>query len=1660
MESLPLDNLLNTFEKASGGIERDKGTRFETLIRDWLTKEPTYKDLFTEVLTYKSWCQAHPELVTSSRDIGIDLVGVNASGNGYTAIQCKFYSKDAVVPKLGVDSFIAASNKDFFTARFLVATNKTWTDNVREELRNVNPPITLITREDLAKSTIDWVAYQQGELKELPKRTPREYQKEAIEKVIKGFETADRGKLIMACGTGKTFTSLKIAEKQAGAGKMVLFLVPSLSLLSQTLSDWKQQCIYPINAFAVCSDSSIGKSDLEKLDSLTVGNELSYPATTDANSLGLQVKRGLENKKAMTVVFSTYQSIDVIHQAQALSENKLAGFDLVICDEAHRTAGRNFVDEEEAVFTRIHDNGYVQAKKRLYMTATPKIYGGEAKKQGEEGEVELYSMDDPEIYGETFHSINFTQAVRLGSLVDYKVIVLTVNESLLGDKHNPNDLITGAEGGLSISNAAKVIGCWRALSKRDLQGEISMGDDLQPMRRAVGFAQVIDSKDRYDKVSSKQFTAGFQDVIDKFKEKLRSETKYLNQAFFEEQNSLICDTRHIDGSMDATEKADRLGWLKAAPEDGHCKILFNVRCLSEGVDVPSLDAVIFLSPRKSMVDVVQTVGRVMRTSKETKKERGYVIIPIVTPAGVPADTVLDNNKDFETVWQVLRALKSIDDEFGSMVDGQLKTVNPEKLEVICLTDTKFTRKSSSEGNASGNRQRKGRKKKESGEDKQLGLDFGRDGILEEDIRARIVKRVGNRKEWADWAADVGEICKKQTEHIKAVLKDPKNVESRKNFDSFTEELQATLNGNLSQDEVLDMLGQHIVTKPVMDALFSEFPFTANNPISKAMTQMLSSLDKEGMQSATKLLEGFYQSVKVRAANIKTSEDRQTVILELFDKFFKFAFPKMQDKLGIVYTPVPVVDFINRSVAEILKKEFNTDLADPDVHILDPFTGTGTFLTRLMQTELIPEDKLEEKFHSGIHAHEIVPLAYYVASMNLESTLHELLPQVEYKPNPVMVWTDTFADHNAKTLFKTSLAENNARLAAEYAQDIRVIIGNPPYSIGAESADDEINNDHYELSDKRIADTYVKYSTKKNQKSIYDSYIRAYRWASDRIKDKGVIGFVTNAGWIESNSADGMRKCMAEEFNSIYIYHLKGNQRTSGERSRQEGGKIFGEGSRSPVAIVLLVKNPEDPEKGKIYFHAVDDYLTREEKLTQIERTKNYLNISWTRLNPDKHGDWFDHRDESFQKFMLIASRDNPENTIFGAYNSWGLTTARDAWVYNSHSESLINNVQKTINFYELERKRFAPERDCSLKTKEIAARAKKFVSYDKKSISWSRALFNKIARDEKIDFDRTQIYRGIYRPFIYQNCYFSRNLNEYVYILPKVFPESHSENLVICTSGTGAKDFSCLMVNKIPCLDLLEKTQCLPRYIYREESSEHISQVDIDLFSSYKNEGVKVGRYIREDALSDISLDSFKEIYPNNELSKDDIFYYIYGILHSVEYRTLYANNLSKEPPRIPRVSSYKQFKVFSDAGRKPADLHVNFENQQRYEGVRINMKPESSFLVTQMKWGKIPGKKGNDANDKSVLHYNSDITIENIPLEAQEYVVNKRSALDWLIDRCKVMPNVKDSGILNDFNLYGIEQGKSDYPLDLFLRVITVSLETMKIVKSLPSLDIHPLDK
>ena len=652
----------------------------------------------------------------------------------------------------------------------------------------------------------------------------------------------------------------------------------------------------------------------------------------------------------------------------------------------------------------------------------------------------------------------------------------------------------------------------------------------------------------------------------------------------------------------------------------------------------------------------------------------------------------------------------------------------------------------------------------------------------------------------------------------------------------------------------------------------------------------------------------------------------------------------------------------------------------------------------------------------------------------------------YQPNKVMIWTDTFANNKQSNIFTTELGENNARLAALNRQDIRVIVGNPPYSVGQESANDDNQNDHYEELDARLAATYVQETASSNKNKLYDSYIRAYRWASDRIGNQGVMGFVTNAGWLDSSSADGMRKCMTEEFNSIYIYHLKGNARTQGVQRQKEKDNVFGEGSRAPVAIVFLVKNPRSSDRGKIYFHAVDDYLTREEKLAALKRDRSISNTSMNVIVPDAHGDWFNQRDDSFSHFMRMDGKKAKEPAIFKNF-SLGVATGRDAWCYNFSKNVLSSNIHRMIDNYE----RIRLE---SIKSENFV------LTKNPVEISWNSNLEQRLNKNTIIKFDNNALCKSFYRPFIPSNLYFHVDLIARRYQLASIFPNNSAENLVICSSGVdnlvicinqNAKDAGqiALMTDHIADLHFNGDTQCFPRWLPGEQTKGAEGSLDF-------GESKEMPSGFSQDALP-----HFQAAYPGKPITEDDLFYYIYGILHSEDYRTGYANNLMKELPRIPRVATYEQFMAFVEAGQELARLHVHFEDVELYTGVKIEFTKigQPSYRVTQMKWGKIKGKTGNAAKDKTTLIYNDWITVKNIPLEAQEYVVNKKSALDWVVERACVSID-KVSDIVNDFNDYAADMGSERYPLDLFLKVITVSLQTMEIVKGLPKLEIHPLDK
>jgi len=1440
-----LETLLASF-RAIAQSEREKGTYFEYLIIAYLRAEASYVDLYEQVWPYADWAN---EQGLDKRDTGIDIVAKVRGTGEYHAIQCKFYAPDYRVQKSDIDSFFTASGKKPFTHRVIVSTTDQWSEHAEDALQNQQPPVSKIDLHDLENSQIDWSRFGKDlnpdnapALK--PKKTLREHQATAVNTVTRGLASADRGKLIMACGTGKTFTSLKIAEQIAGAGKRVLFLVPSLSLLSQTLTEWTQESATPLHSFAVCSDSDVGKKRRKDDDSVqTFTHELRYPATTEATRLALEMGKRFDADH-MSVVFSTYHSLDVVHKAQA--DYGLPPFDLVICDEAHRTTGVAFDGFDESAFVKIHDAEYIKAAKRLYMTATPRIYSDVAEAKAEKESVTLFGMNNEALFGKELFVITFSEAVKRKLLVDYKVIVLAVEEQHVNRRLQK--LLSDDDNQLKVDDAAKIIGCWKALSKQGLSDELAT--DAAAMRRAVAFCQVIETSvgSKTHKVSSKQIAGMFQAVVEEYQKQELIENP---EAVDEVAQRLICEAAHVDGGMNASAKEAKLDWLKAEAPENTCRILSNVRCLSEGVDVPALDAVLFLTPRNSQVDVVQSVGRVMRNAPG--KQRGYIILPVVIPAGVEPHEALNDNKTYKVVWEVLNALRSHDDRFDAMVNKlDLIGKDPTKMEVIAVTDnyqkkTEKTSKAQGETNRARSGQSIGAKpNKRTPQDlPQLQFEIGE---IERAIYAKLVQKVGNRHHWEDWANDIAKIARTHIDRISAILENENNHTEIAAFQSFAKELRDDLNDSITDPEVIEMLAQHLITKPVFDALFEDYSFASHNPMSLAMQGVLDVLQAHNLNKEADTLQSFYDSVKERAKGIDNAAGKQKIVVELYDKFFRNAFPKMTERLGIVYTPVEVVDFIIHSVNDALLSEFGQTLGSKNVHIIDPFTGTGTFITRLLQSGLISKDQLAYKYQNEIHANEIVLLAYYIAAINIEAVYHSIMGG-DYQPFDGICLTDTFQLHEKEDLVSDTLQVNSGRRKKQKALDIRVIIGNPPYSAGQASANDNNANVAYPKLDESIRTTYAAHSNATNKNALYDSYIRAIRWASNRIKDTGVIGFVSNAGFIEANTADGLRKCLAEEFSSIYVFHLRGNQRTSGELSRREGGKIFGGGSRTPIAITILVKNPQAKEHGKIHLHDIGDYLSRDDKLTKITELHSINGITaangWQTITPDQHNDWVGQRDDSFGEFISLGDKkDKNAAVIFENYSN-GVKTNRDAWCYNASKSVLSQNMQNMVRFYNAEVKRYKTACD-SGKTPEIDS----FINADSSKISWGGNLKSDVERQKNHSFDVSALGHSLYRPFSKQWMYYSRAFNERVYQMPRIFPDSTVENRVIALVGLGTpKAFSAIMSDVLPDIQLQANGQCFPLYLYekQDETNEPASKID-DMFAQPV---VATTGYTRQDGITD-----------------------------------------------------------------------------------------------------------------------------------------------------------------------------------------------------------------
>ncbi|WP_202664748.1 type ISP restriction/modification enzyme, partial [Lacticaseibacillus paracasei] len=1453
------DNLIAQIDASANGVQRDRGTMFEEVVKSYLLNEPAYKNLYDAVWLLN---EVPVEYHIPRQDLGVDLVARYRDSGALTAVQAKYYR--GKVGKATINSYVAELNKNYYADGLLVATTDDWNKNAEAALDDGSKHITRIGLSDLKHSSFDWSQFHFGNATKAitaSHKQFRSYQNEAIAKTVAYFANHERGKLIMAPGTGKTFTSLKIAEAMAKhehkQDYFVLYLVPSIQLLSQTLFSWNSDVTPTANlvSFAVTSDRNASKQRTYSNDDDSNMNiqDIGFPASTSANKLmanfaALKPTSG----HRITVIFSTYQSIEVIQQAQELGYPE---FDLIIADEAHRTTGSHAANEEAGIFTKVHNNQIVRARHRLYQTATPKIYSHDTKKKGQEENIIIASMDDPNIYGEEIFRLGFGDAVAKGILTDYKVEVLAVDEAVI-QRDLQSSIAT--ENGLNINDIGKIIGVWNAMMKRESFSDKVTG---APMQRAIAFAAVIDNQRGHGekKVGSKQIAQEFNHVVNEY---LGTDTSH----------NFHVDVKHVDGSMNALQKKDAIDWLAADLPDDEARVLSNVKFLTEGIDVPNLDAIIFFAPKRSQIDIVQAVGRIMRKYKD--KEYGYIILPVVVPSGQDPDTVLDDNKTYQAVWQVLNALRSIDERFEASVNKlDLNKRKPRNLNVIGVggaPDDGFDRSDKHTGDKHGTEQT------------ELELNWHE---IQNAIYGKIVKKVGDRRYLEDWTADVQALAERHIRWIGNLIADKKSPFA-KSFRRYVKSLQHNINSDIDDEQAIEMLAQHVITKPIFEALFDQYSFVNDNPVSRAMEDMIQQMTKAGFDQEQAALEPFYESVRMRATGIDNAAAKQQFIVTLYDKFFSTGFSATAEKLGIVFTPVEIVDFIVKSVDEVLKEHFGRGLDAENVHILDPFTGTGTFITRTlaylnqeMQAGKITLADITRKYTQELHANEIVLLSYYIAAINIESVFDEINGAEDYIPFDGIVLTDTFeSTENNAVLDEDMFGGNNKRIKMQQEAPITAIISNPPYSVGQRNQNDDNQNVHYERLEQRIADTYVKNSNAGLNKGSYDSYVKAFRWASDRLETQGVIGFVTNGGFLDSQSASGLRKSFYQEFNYLYIYNLRGNQRTQGEKSRKEGGKIFGSGSRAPIAISILIKDGSNEHH--LYYKDIGDYLTRQQKFDAISNAASVNGIEWTELTPDKNNDWLNQRDKNYQTYRPIANESNQSGIL--SKNAVGISTNRDAWIYSFSKRCLENKVQTLIGTY----------------TGELNSGSNIPSNRNGKDIKWSPKLEQLLKRGQPIKFDENNIRLGLYRPYTKKYLYYDNKLVERPGLYYKQFGDS---NEVIFTTGRGAsKDFSVLATDLIPNMHLEDTGQGFMRYNNEPQHSDSLLPPDHDNVST--EFAAKLG------------------------LSTDDTYAYVYGLLNSPEYQQKYANDLKKDLARIPIVKNVRRY---VEIGQQLLDLHINYEEAE-----------------------------------------------------------------------------------------------------------------------------------
>ncbi len=1296
-------------------------------------------------------------------DTGIDLVArqTEAFGGGDCAIQCKFFDPAGTVPKVDVDKFVSASATGKFTARLFVTTAPIAREGVGV-IERAEPRCEVLSVADMDDWVADWREYaQRPEAVQLalPKHTPRPDQEEALHAIHEGFAEHARGKLILPCGTGKSVVALWAAEREVGPGGNILYLVPSIALMGQTMSEWARHRSIEHTYLGVCSDATVGK----RREDPHGGDiyELAMPVSTKPDALRAQLRRPVPHGE-MRVVFCTYQSASVI--ADALQDTDLS-FDLIICDEAHRTTGVQRTDKdiknenELSGFLLVHDNKRLPAKRRLFMTATPRIFTARAKEKVEQlsdrvgYDVDSYSMDDERWYGPVFHEMSFAEAVAAELLTDYQVLIVAKDETSLSAELKAK---VGNDDSFEIDEVVKLVGVWDALADPSTMGP-------EAAQRAAG--QIHPSVEHLQTAISFTNTVKTSKAVAQWWDQVVEDNM---SAPPHGASRLKLDVEHIDGSTPAINRAQKIGKLreKRDAKDNACRVITNARVLTEGVDVPALDAITFLESRKSKIDITQAVGRVMR--RAPGKQTGYIILPVVVPQDARAtdDEVLEGS-DFKVVWDVVRALRSHDERIDYWVnDIKAAAANGH---IRLLDRTGRTDPEGSDGEAS--------------EQLQLALQ------LDDKVASKIVEMVGDRRFWPTWGQRAANVC--QTVETKLTDALDSNLALSDVLDEFVADLQKTVGPQVTRESAAQMIAQHVVTIPIFEYMFAESRFVERNPVSAAISAVLNRLDEHGVRfdKDRKPLERAYAQMQKAFAGAEQAE-KVDILRQIYDGFFSTAIKDTVKQLGIVYTPRWIVDFILRSADDVCRKEFEYGLTAENVNIVDPFAGTGTFLYQLLTLQdsdgryLIDDADLARKYRDELHSNELVLLAYYIAALKIEAGMAERggFPDDNYQEFDRIVLVDSLrmeGDAAEQSLPGIADKPDNAARADEQAKTpIQVIVTNPPWSAGVKQAGDATGKLSYPAVVDRVRATYGKQG---GGKALGNLYIQAMRWMTDRLSKQrepdapGIVAFVHPNSLANAPSLAGARAALRDEFTDIYVVNLRGNAYTNGEEFKTEGDKIFGGYSRNGVQITVLVRNPDKASEAgaTLHYAEVPPGLRLQQKREWLAALGSVVSAEGFEVVPpnDTH-DWVNLTDGSYFDLLPVCATGKKADREPTAVSEHvlGIATNLDTYAYAFSRDRLVEKIERLIAAYEAARNDLVGVSDRDGAISRIVENAKPA------QIKWTAQLRSALKRGDEITFDPTRIREVMYRPFTKLWLYEDDRILSSVKAASALFPQKQNNS--------------------------------------------------------------------------------------------------------------------------------------------------------------------------------------------------------------------------------------------------------------------------------------------